>query len=472
MAVQTRGHKQARNGSTRRRFPPILPHSKGGHMATIFVLARAAVPVRPRWLDTFVESRWVVPGIFAGGILARLLVILLLPQAPESDAQFYFDRAVEIAAGLGFQEGGHPTAFWPVGYPALLAGTMLLFGPNLIGAMLLNLLAAAATLALILWFGRRLCGNEAVARLGALLYAVYPAHVAYAGAPLGEVVTTALTMAAFALLIAGRRKWLWLAGAGVMFGLVTLMRPQVMLFPISAIVALIVVYRDFRWRHAVKAALAVHLALLAAVLPWSARNAAVLGEFVLVSTNGGIALQAGASDLANGDHFAVYQSPLAAEIGIPWEDRVSRQLEIDARLKEMAKQWIADNPERWAVLGLRKVYLLWHKDSDGFWRIKDGRPGMEGPLTAAQWANQLFYVALLSLALFCFVAAAGAVLRRDERLKPLALLFCMPVFVTLLAFVFTGQIRYHFPAMPFIAVAAGWSLVHFVRLRFGAGATR
>jgi 4-amino-4-deoxy-L-arabinose transferase-like glycosyltransferase len=441
-------------------------------MATILVPERAALPAGRPWLDSFAEARWVVPAIFAAGLLARLLVILLLPQALASDGQYYFDRAVELAAGLGYREEGHPTAFWPVGYPALLAGSMLIFGPNLIGPMLLNLAGAAGTIALVLWFGRRLGGSEMAARLGALLYALYPAHVAYTGAALGEVVTTALTMTAFALLIAGRRHWLRLVASGLLFGLVTLMRPQVMLFPAGAIVALLIVYRDFGWRDAVKATLAVYLALFAAVLPWSARNTAVLGEFVLVSTNGGIALQAGANDLADGDHFAVYRSPLAAEIGVPWEERVTRQLEVDARLKQMARQWIADNPARWTALGFRKIYILWHKDSDGFWRLKDGRPQMEGALTAAQWANQLYYVLMLALALFCFVAAAKGLLRRDERLMPLALLFCMPLFVTLLAFVFSGQIRYHFPAMPFLAVAAGWSLAHFARLRFGAEATR
>jgi 4-amino-4-deoxy-L-arabinose transferase-like glycosyltransferase len=441
-------------------------------MATILVPERTALPAGRLWLDAFVASRWVVPAIFASGLLVRLLVILLLPQVLASDGAYYFDRAVELAAGLGYQEEGHPTAFWPVGYPALLAGSMLLFGPNLVGPMLLNLIAAAATIWLVLWFGRRLGGSEAAGRLGALLYAVYPAHIAYTGAALGEVVTTALTMAAFALLIAGRRRWLALAAAGLLFGLVTLMRPQVMLFPAGAIVALLIVYRDFRWKDALKAMFAVHLALFAAVLPWSARNAAVLGEFVLVSTNGGIALQAGANDLADGDHFAVYRSPLAAEIGIPWEERVTRQVEVDARLKQMARQWIAENPGRWAALGLRKMVILWHKDSDGFWRLKDGRPEMEGALTGAQWANQLFYLAMLALSLFCFAAAARAVLRRDDRLMRLALLFCMPVFVTLLAFIFSGQMRYHFPAMPFLAVAAGWSLAHFARLRFGAEATR
>jgi 4-amino-4-deoxy-L-arabinose transferase-like glycosyltransferase len=430
-------------------------------MATIIVAAQGAKPAGRPWAETFAEARWVVPAIMAAGLALRLLVILLLPSTPASDGQFYMERAAEIAAGLGYQEGGHPTAFWPVGYPALLAGTMTVFGPNMVGPLLLNLAAAAGTLALILWFGRRLGGSEAAARLAALLYAVYPAHIVYTGAPLNEVVTTALTMAAFALLIAGRRKWLWLLSAGIIFGLVTLMRPQVMLFPAGAIVALLLVYRDFLWRDVVKAALAVHLALFAAVLPWSARNQQVLGAFVLVSTNGGIALQAGANELAHGDHFNVYESPLAAEIGIPFEERVSRQVEMDRRLKEMAWAWIGDNPGRWAALGVRKIYLLWHKDSDAFWSVKHGRPHMEGPLTAAQWLNQLFYTLVLALAAFCAVVAAGAMLRRREALAPLALLFCMPVFVTLLAFVFSGQIRYHFPAMPFLAIAAAWTLVRF-----------
>ncbi|HEX8194091.1 MAG TPA: glycosyltransferase family 39 protein [Allosphingosinicella sp.] len=430
-------------------------------MATIIVPANAAGEVKRGWAGRFAEARWIVPAIFAVAIALRLLVILLLPTTPVSDGQFYMERAAEMAAGLGYQEDGHPTAFWPVGYPALLAGSMMVFGPNLVGPLLLNLLAAAATVWLVLWFGRRLAGSEAAARLAALLYALYPAHIVYTGAPFNEVVTTALAMGAFALLVAGRRRMLWLVAAGLLFGIATLMRPQVMLFPAGAIVALLLVYRDFLWRDAAKAALVVHIALFAAVMPWSLRNQQVFGEFVLVSTNGGIALQAGANDLAHGDHFNVYASPLAAEIGIPFEDRVRRQVEMDRRLKDMAWQWIGENPGRWAALGVRKMYLLWHKDSDAFWSVKNGRPHMAGAITAAQWANQLFYTLILALALFPFVVSAGAILRGRDALKPLALLFCMPAFVTILAFAFSGQIRYHFPAMPFLFVAAAWALVRF-----------
>jgi hypothetical protein len=38
----------------------------------------------------------------------------------------------------------------------------------------------------------------------------------------------------------------------------------------------------------------------------------------------------------------------------------------------------------------------------------------------------------------------------------------MPLFVTLLAFFFTGQVRYHYPAMPFVIVAAALTLARWL----------
>ena len=58
-----------------------------------------------------------------------------------------------------------------------------------------------------------------------------------------------------------------------------------------------------------------------------------------------------------------------------------------------------------------------------------------------------------------------SVIRRDWQRAPLALLGCMPAFVTLTAFGFTGQIRFHFPAMPFIAAAAGIALADWWQRR-------
>jgi 4-amino-4-deoxy-L-arabinose transferase-like glycosyltransferase len=426
-------------------------------------MASIANPVGPqpqrRWLRAFAERRWVVPALFALALGLRLLLILLLPQQPASDGAFYFSRAVGLANGHGYSESGLPTAFWPVGYPALLAATMLLFGPSLLGPMLLNLVASAAILGLILWFGRRVAGGELAARFAGLLYALYPAHIAYTGAVMSETSYTALAMAAFALLVARPRDARWLLLSGLLFGAATLVRPQTLLFPGGALVALLIVSRDFRWRDAAKAVLIVHLALAAIVLPWSLRNERVLGAFVLVSTNGGVSLLTGANDEATGDHFEWADGPLWHASGIPYDQRIARQVELDHRFKGMAADWIRAHPGRWAGLGVKKMAMLWRKDSDGFWMLEYSYPAAGGALTAAQWANQLYYLALLLLAACCFAAAVRAVFRtRDEAETRLGLLLCMPLFATLLAFAFTGQVRYHFPAMPFVIVAAGWTL--------------
>jgi 4-amino-4-deoxy-L-arabinose transferase-like glycosyltransferase len=420
-------------------------------------------------LRIFAERPWIVPGIFALAFFLRLLLILLLPQAPYSDAAFYFDRAVGLVSGQGYSEGGHPTAYWPIGYPALLAGTMLLFGTSTLGPMLLNLASAMAIVALVLWFGRRL-GGELAGRTAALLYAVYPAHIAYTGAVLSETSSTAVAMAAFALLVGFRRDWRGLLLAGLLFGLATLMRPQTMLFPSGAIVALLVVYRDFRWRDAVLAALIVHVALFAAVLPWSLRNQRVMGEFVLVSTNGGSSLLTGANDLATGDHFEWEHSPLWDASGIPNDQKIVRQVELDRKFGAMARAWILAHPGRYLGLGPKKLLLLWCKDSDGFWMLQYSHPDKSGALRLMQWLNQFYFMSLLALAAFAFWRAARAVLGGRATEKPLGLLLCMPLFVSLLGFFFTGQVRYHYPAMPFVVVAAGWTIALWLNRRLPSGA--
>ncbi|MEJ8629542.1 hypothetical protein P0F65_06240 [Sphingomonas sp. I4] len=193
----------------------------------------------------------------------------------------------------------------------------------------------------------------------------------------------------------------------------------------------------------------------AAVVPWTLRNQAVLGAAVPVSTNGGIALQAGANDLADGGYFQVERSPLWAQVGIPFADRVERQVEIDRRLKAMAMDWIERHPVRWGLLGFRKVALLWLKDSDGFWALDASHPGQGLVWKAAQAANQLFYMVVVALAVVGAGLAARAAWGRRAGAAMLVAAV-VPLFCTALAFGFTGQTRYHYPAMPFVMILAAW----------------
>ena len=411
------------------------------------------------------SSGWTVPALFAVAIGLRMAAMLLLPQPPVSDAQWYLVRAGEMARGMGYQEAGHPTAFWPVGYPALLAAGLRVVGHGLLGPMLLNLVGAAVTLALILGFARVLGLDRMAGRIAGLAYALYPAAVLYAGQAMSETVATALGMAALLLLIVGRHRRPLVLLAGIGFGLATLMRAQMLFFPLGAVIGIALCCRDWRFRQAIAAGLLCYAGTAAVVLPWTWRNITVMHAPVLVSTNGGVALFTGANDLADGDFMAVERTPLWAAVGVPFADRVARQVEIDDRSKALATGWIARHPARWLALGPRKVALLWRKDSDAFWALEAGYPDRSRAWTVLAAVDQLAYLAILALATVALAPAVFSTLRRGPA-QPLALLALTPAFVSATAFGFTGQTRYHVPAMPFLMLAAGVTLARVVeRLR-------
>ncbi len=407
-------------------------------------------------------ARWVVPALFVLAIALRLAFVLAFPQVPSSDGEWYLVRAAEMARGMGYQEAGHPTAFWPVGYPALLAASLWLCGPSLAGPIALNLIAAAAILALVLRCARLVGADEAGARLAGLLYAIYPAHIVYTGTTTSEATSTAVTMAAFALLVGGRRRRLALVAGGLLFGVATLMRAQMLMFPAGLLIAMTIVWRDYRWRDALKAAVIVHVAMAVVVLPWTIRNYRALGAVVPVSTNGGVSLYYGANPHATGGWYAWERTPeWDRVVGIPYGERVARQVELDRRFKRAAKEWIVAHPAAWVALGPTKIALLWAKDGDAFWNLDASYPQAGRTLTLVRAADQALYMAMLALAVIAFVVALRA--RWRGRDAPMLLMGAMPAFATLTAFGFTGQTRYHYPAMPFVIVAAGWILAMLIR---------
>jgi 4-amino-4-deoxy-L-arabinose transferase-like glycosyltransferase len=253
--------------------------------------------------------------------------------------------------------------------------------------------------------------------------------------------------------------------SGLIFGIATLVKPQTILFPIGAVIALGLVFRHYRWQMVLKSGLIVYIGLLAVVLPWSARNLNVLGEFVLVSTNGGTALPLGANEQMTGDHFDYQHTPVFSNLGIPWEDRVKRQVELNHKQKEAARNWISNNKLTYVAWMPMKVIKLWIKDTDAFWSYDKSYPDSGAIVRAAQIVNQVFYTCLLGMALVSAVVALRAIFTREDEMT-LGLLFCMPVFVSLLAAIFTGQIRYHFPAMPYILVASAWMVVNAGRINW------
>lgn len=399
--------------------------------------------------------------------LAPRALLILLDVTPWSDAAYYFDRASELASGQGYlSPEGNPTAFWPPGWPMALSLAFRVFGPSVAVVGLFNLICAAISGVLLLLLARRLSGSELAARLAVLLIALYPNNAAYVPLALTEVFYTALLLAICWLLIEPHRPG-WLIGAGLLLGVASLVKAQTLvLVPLVLGIALL---RAPRFWQAVPATMVKGLALgaLAAIviLPWSFRNERALGQFVLVSTNGGVTLATGNNASATGG----YADNDPAFLALQARKHALGEIAFDAEAKRLGSDWIRANPGAFLRLLPAKFFKLWGPDGEAIWNYEIGAPSYAAHVTlyrAVRLANQAWYWMLLGL----FALAALVQLRRRRRgHAPLFDWWLLPygiaAYPTMICLIFSGQTRFHYPAMPFIAISAAWLLADWLEQR-------
>lgn len=298
----------------------------------------------PRWRDA-----WLIAAL--GGAL-RLVVVLWAAGRfpPAADGHFYHVVAQRIAQGHGYTwlwPDGAVTfaAHYPVGYPAIVGAWYWAFGPNPWLAMLFNALLGALALVPTYWIAAEFATRRA-ACLGAGLAALHPSLVLYTPALMTEGVTAAcLAMAAWLVVRLAhgpsRRRFAML---GIVFGVMTLLRPQMLLLaPVFA--ALSVwgkqVARPRWWARA----LVVSLVSLAVCAPWTVRNCVRMDRCMLVSANAGWNLLIGTSQKAGGAWISL------DAMGIPSDCRnVFQEAEKDVCFGKAALTAIREHPLDWLAL--------------------------------------------------------------------------------------------------------------------------
>ncbi|MCS6944599.1 MAG: glycosyltransferase family 39 protein [Sutterellaceae bacterium] len=384
-----------------------------------------------------------------------------MPVDPESDAGWYFSRARDLAAGNGYAEGGHPTAYWPVGYPAFLAALFSVFNSSVLVGQLANLVLAAATFPLLYAVAKQTLQSETAARLALLLLAVYPNNIAYVALLLTETLFTFLLLLATWLLLKSRGI-IWLLAAGLTFGLATLVKSQTILL----IVPVVVLAGWARWSWAplwtgIGRSVVVLVAAAAVVAPWSWRNYLVFGEWVMVSTNGGMALLCGNNPSVVGDYWRDFSCDDPIFDGVKFS--VEDQLAADRRARARAFQWIRDNPGDFVGMFPKKFFRLWAPDGEAEWAYQLGSPLYDENVLAfrtVRIANQVLYTFVL------IAAAAMLVIAAIRGAPPLVFLGAAIAAVhTAVSLVFSGQSRYHFPTMPFLIMYAAWFAVWLMSAR-------
>jgi hypothetical protein len=419
--------------------------------------------------------------IFLG---AGLAWVWFAHNIPWADADFYFRSAKLMAEGHGyshpFKAGNPPTAFYPVGYPWLLAHLWNALGinttkcdpstwPKLSGCDALikagqvtNVVLASLNIVLVFMLAALLKGPQGgrhIALLSALIFAIIPGRLIYTSALMSEESFVTLVLIALMLLALSVRRpslfWPTAAGFGLAVGAAAFIRPlAVVLLPLP-----ILLY----WGHVVSMRRIVQFLVIASVvfaaviLPWEVRNQRELGGAGFISNNGGINLWIGChldekgKLAANGQWMDWWSGRAPASLN------TSDERKNDTQAERLALQCMRKQPLAFARLSLVKALYTFREDFTyvSKWSLNYQLPDRPvAPIVSPATTDALryllngVYIALLPLAA---LGAIGSLFVPSAHRGFLGASF---VLLALIPLIFFGEPRYHVPVLPILSIWA------------------
>lgn len=384
------------------------------------------------------------------------------------DQYSYYHYGSEIAEGRGYigYITGEATAYYPIGYPALLGALyfVVLHTPIpddlLLATALFHVVLGTASVALTFVVGRAIAGYR-VGLLAAVAMALFPNVIYQVATVQLETTFIFLVLACLAVIVThdwstGPPSLRRLVAFGAVLGGTVLVRPFVAVLLVGLASALLAVGAG--WRRAT-AAVAVPVAAVVLIsTPWAIRNAVQLDAFVPSSTNMGDTLCIDRNlDAKGGFRFADHDG--CVDPGLPEVPR-------NRGNTKKAIEFVLEHPERELLQIVRRAKFMFRDDHDGIVAVQTLGGGaflservVDVAVPLADW---YFYVVLaLSVA---GLPAFAAQRRRPERLIVASGLVGLLVIPLLL----WGNPRFHLPLAPFMALSAALALDGAWRRRPGA----
>jgi len=376
----------------------------------------------------------------------RVAWILCVHNHQVSDFTLYAHWGKEIASGRGFTIAGHPTAYYPIGYPAYLGLLFHIFGPSEFAAKAANVLLYLGIIALAFALAKELFHSRFVAGITAALLAINPNHIAYTSVLLSETLFTVLALAGALLLIRWKGiAWAVLA-AGIVFGAANIVRPlgTIVMFTVFAVV----MWNARRLISGKRVTVLLLLLVLGhglAVLPYGIRNYMAMHRFSVVSLNTGMNLLFGNNPYANGtypnDH-AVYAKVMAL---VP---QTRDEFAYNSALTRYAVGYVARHPLRTIKLWPRKLVYLYAFEVDAIHRNVDGLTNGK-KLRLLMPVTQGYYMLLM---VGCLGTVYLCLRRRGGGIPVLG--FWLLIVWALIHMIVLGSSRYHYPMVPWITMYA------------------
>jgi 4-amino-4-deoxy-L-arabinose transferase-like glycosyltransferase len=426
-------------------------------------------PTQRRWLAGIV----IVAALVRIGWLIYANVDPPTSVFPSGDSYSYWYYGNEIADGNGYisYTTGEATAYYPIGFPALLAGIYWLgehtpfVDPDLMMLTgVFQVIISVATVALVFVVGRRLAGPR-VGLVAAGLMALWPNLIHQVTTIQVETTFIFLTVAALAVIVdhdwsSGPPSHARLLAFGAVLGVSALVRPFSAPLLLGLFLALLAI--GLGWRRAAVLTAVPVLVIVVMFTPWTIRNSARFNQFIPSSTNMGDTLCIDRSDSATGAfQWSIHEGCVEPTLNEAARNRGNTR---------KAVEWVVANPERELLQIVRRARWMFGHDHDGV--ISTEGLG-SGPIlsdlsrdlnsSVADWYFRLVFV----------VGAVGIPLlyRRSPRPER-RIVVVIGAALLVIPLLLWGNPRFHQPLVPFMAISAALVAVLVVdRVRAGRPAS-
>ena len=406
--------------------------------------------------------RWRSAPAFASAALLALLLRLVhlaelsgtpLLAGPMGDGRQYDAWAQRIAGGDWI---GTEVFYQTPLYPYALAVLFRAGGHDLDLVRLVQALLGAASCVMLGLAGRRFFSDR-VGVLAALLLAIYPPAIFFDGLIQKSSLDIFLATLLLALLgeFTARRRWPWLAAAGIVTAAFVLNRENArVLYPVIG-AWLCFGVRDVPVRRRVGWTAIFAVASLLALLPVGFRNHRVGGEFLISTSQLGPNFYIGNNPRASGTYEpllpgrgdAVFEREDAARLASQASGRALAPGEVSDYWLRRSFEYVRSEPLHWLALLGKKILLTLNAAE---------LPDTESIEAYGDYSRVLRALAWLNFGVVLPLAAFGAWLHRAEW-RRLLVLYLMFGGLALAVAIFYVVARYRHPLVPIVLLftAAG-----------------
>lgn len=381
---------------------------------------------------------------FAARVLWILIAHTYRIRTNEHNFGFGFETgriAYSLANGLGFSSpfGGDtgPSAWTAPIYPWIVSIAFRLFGSYSAASafvmLTFNSLFGALTCWTIYRTALRIFGRT-VAIWSGWVWALYPDAIYWSVRWIWETSLSAFLLSLLFMLTVemegDERTSSWI-GYGLLWGIAALNNPAALGFlPFAGCWLAYQLHR--RGKRFVVPAVVSAVVFWMTIMPWIARNERVMGQFVFIRDNFGNELRIGNNPLADGQYVLAYH-PTQNDIVMAKYKHLG-ELAFCKDQGRLAREWIAQNPGRFAEISLKRAYYFWN-----------GIPRLSNIPWLAETKNTHYL--LLSV-----VGIWGLLLALKRRVHGVFLFATLVVFFPLVYYVCFPEPRYRHPIDPELVI--------------------